>query len=97
MSPEPARMGAPVWRWRSDTTLVTGKVITDYYYRDDKYPGESESHYPSEPGLWFATTPEAVAELRDVMVAAMRAKAPTGGYEIAYADAVLRAMGFTDA
>lgn len=84
MSPEPARMGVPVWRGPSG----------NHFYSE---AGSTIFRSSDEPGLWFATTPEAVAELRDVMVAAMRAKAPTGGYEIAYADAVLRAMGFTDA
>lgn len=88
MSTEPARLGVPITR---HATMTTAGAV---YY--PTVPNDPPRAWRTD-GLWFATTPEAVAELRDVMVAAMRAKAPTGGYEIAYADAVLRAMGFTDA
>jgi hypothetical protein len=63
----PDPIGVPVWRWWQMTTLVTGKIIRDNYYRDDEYPGPRESHYPSEPGLWFPTSPEAVAEMQQAI------------------------------
>jgi hypothetical protein len=91
----PARIGVPVFK-----ILVGGNP--DYLAfihdrSDDPDRGEWLSVPHTEPGLWFASTPEAVAEMRANVCDAITDNCDLWDRDACrVADAVLRALGFTD-
>jgi lactate dehydrogenase-like 2-hydroxyacid dehydrogenase len=79
-------IGVPVWRFQHHGV----------HERNDVWrTGESLGEF-STPHLAFPTSPEAVAEMRGEIVAELRAWI-SGEPEEVVADAVLRALGLTDA
>lgn len=101
VSTEPARLGVPVWREHcAENVDSRGNLEAEHdeYHGDDQLTEREIEDFGMVPGLWFATTPEAVVEMRKRASLALTANGDDG-FASAHdaADAVLRALGFTDA
>jgi hypothetical protein len=81
MSDVPARTGVPVWR------------DSDFMWSRDPCDDGTEG---IEPGLWFPTSPEAVAEMREWIAEANPRAYLFGAEYRAGIEITLRALGFTE-